>query len=59
MRLRKQNILLNLLLGRGAYLLYSMRHRLGDIEIWRPWNLFPGDRACDCSGGRDVDHIRK
>jgi hypothetical protein len=32
MRLRKQNILLNLLLGSGAYLLYSMRHRLGDIE---------------------------
>jgi YtxH-like protein len=32
MRRRKQNILLNLLLGTGAYLLYSKRHRLGDIE---------------------------
>jgi gas vesicle protein len=36
MRRRKQNsILLNLLLGSGAYLLYSMRHRLGDIEDLR------------------------
>ena len=32
MRRRKQNTLLNLLLGTGAYLLYSMRDRLGDIE---------------------------
>src|SRR5947199_9806040 len=32
MRRRKQNILFNLLLGTGAYLLYSMRDRLGDIE---------------------------
>jgi gas vesicle protein len=32
MRRRKQNILLNLLLGTGAYLVYSMRDRLGDIE---------------------------
>ncbi len=31
MRRRKQNILLNLLLGTGAYLLYSKRHQLGDI----------------------------
>src|SRR5437762_2338545 len=35
MRRRKQNILLNLLLGTGAYLLYSKRHRLGDIEDLR------------------------
>jgi hypothetical protein len=32
MRRHKQNILFNLLLGTGAYLLYSMRDRLGDIE---------------------------
>jgi gas vesicle protein len=32
MRRRKQKILLNLLLGSGAYLLYSMRHQLRDIE---------------------------
>jgi YtxH-like protein len=32
MRRRKRNILLNLLLGTGAYLLYSKRHQLGDIE---------------------------
>src|SRR5207253_4388235 len=31
MRRRKQNILLNLFLGTGAYLLYSKRHQLGDI----------------------------
>ena len=31
MRRRKENILLNLLLGTGAYLLYSKRHQLGDI----------------------------
>jgi gas vesicle protein len=35
MRRRKQNILLNLLLGTGAYLLYSKRHQLGDIEDLR------------------------
>src|SRR5438477_12416628 len=35
MRRRKQNILLNLLLGTGAYLLYSKRHHLGDIEDLR------------------------
>jgi hypothetical protein len=35
MRRRNQNIILNLLLGTGAYLLYSMRHRLGDIEDLR------------------------
>src|SRR5207249_11358620 len=31
MRRRKPNILFNLLLGTGAYLLYSKRHQLGDI----------------------------
>jgi gas vesicle protein len=31
MRRRKQNILLNLLLGTAAYLLYSKRHELGDL----------------------------
>jgi gas vesicle protein len=35
MRRRKQNILLNLLLGTGAYLLYSKRHQLRDIEDLR------------------------
>jgi gas vesicle protein len=40
MRRRKQNTLVNLLLGTGAYLLYSMRHQLGDIEDLR-------DRAKD------------
>ena len=35
MRRRKQNTLLNLLLGTGAYLLYSMRHQLPDIEDLR------------------------
>jgi gas vesicle protein len=35
MRRRKQKLLLNVLLGTGAYLLYSMRHRLGDIEDLR------------------------
>ena len=35
MRRRKQNILPNLLLCTGAYLLYSMRHQLGDIEDLR------------------------
>src|SRR5437867_4630767 len=35
MRRRKQNILLNLLLGTGADLLYSKRHQLGDIEDLR------------------------
>jgi hypothetical protein len=35
MRRRKQNILLDVLLGAGADLLYSMRHRLGNIEDLR------------------------
>jgi len=36
MRRRKRNILLNnLLLGAGAYLLYSIRHQLGDIDDLR------------------------
>jgi YtxH-like protein len=35
MRRRKQNILLDLLLGSGAYLLYSMRHQFRDIEDFR------------------------
>jgi YtxH-like protein len=35
MRRPKQNILLDLLLGTGACLLYSKRHQLGDIEDLR------------------------
>jgi gas vesicle protein len=35
MRRRKQNILLDVLLGTGANLLYSMRDRLGDIDDLR------------------------
>jgi gas vesicle protein len=41
MRPRKQNILLDLLLGAGAYLLDSMHHEVGDIEDL-------GDRATHC-----------
>jgi hypothetical protein len=46
MRRRKQNILLNLLLDTGAYLLYSKRHQLGDIEaLARHTRRLQRDRA--------------
>ena len=60
MKRRKHNFLLNLLLGTGAYLLYSKRHQLGDIEELRdraiesyePASRRVG-RASDALRGRD------
>jgi len=37
MRRRKQNTLLNLALATGAYLLYSIRNQLGDVDDLRDW----------------------
>jgi gas vesicle protein len=60
MKRRKHNFLLNLLLGTGAYLLYSKRHQLGDIEELRDRAIESYEtasrrvgRASDALRGRD------